>query len=148
MQRFYKKIYLTAGLGLLFVLVSLLSDTWLYPAFYHLYTRSQAERVQKLLVEKQKNTEEFLRATAAIPLPQLQASFKNLYEESNQKHISLYISSADGGIVFYSTNSVFPSKLITTLADSQLQRLNNGYYLQENLISNGLIYIALIPIQY
>src|ERR1017187_8334383 len=148
MHRFFIKQYLIGGLGILFVLISLLSDTWLYPSFYRFYAQGQAQRVQKSLIEKQKEAENFLKTTVAIPLPKLQASFQGLYKLSCDKHIFLYITQIDGSIIYYSTNSVSPVRLLNMPRDSQLQRLSNGYYLQNNIIANGLIYITLIPIQY
>jgi two-component system, NtrC family, nitrogen regulation sensor histidine kinase NtrY len=144
----FRTQFITAITGLLFIIISLISDTWLHPAFYSQYTKGRVFTVQKKLVEKENVAVKFLNTVAAIPVNKLQESFISLYNQSKEKHILLYILRFDGGIVYYSTNSVFPSKILAAPSDSALQRLANGYYLQKNISANGLIYISLIPVQY
>jgi len=140
--------YIVGGIGIIFITISLLCDTWLYPYLYQSYTSGRAEKVQKLLVEKQKEAEEYLESVIKIPLPELPQAFQKLHEESDKNHVLLYIKRIDGGFIYYSTNSVFPGAILTSPADSEVQHLSNGYYFQSNIAANGLVYISLVPIQY
>ena len=134
--------------GILFISISLLSDTWLYPFLYNQYIKNQAENVQHALLEKQKEADNLLQSAAAIPKNKLASGFNNLNDACRKAHILLYIKRIDGGFIYYSTNSVFPQNIVFSATDSELQHLPNGYYLQNNLMINGLIYIALVPVQY
>ena len=140
--------YICGAIGILFILVSLLSDTQLYPYFYKAYTEGRAKSVQHLLVEKQKEAEKYLISVVKIPPNELPNAFNKLYDESSKNHILLYIRRLDGRYVFYTTNSVFPETVLISPTDSELQHLANGYYFQSNIAANGLVYIALIPVQY
>ncbi len=140
--------YISGIVGILLLVISLLSDTWLYPNISQAYAKSQAKHVQHSLLEKQKEADNLLQTVAAIPLNKLQSSYNQLYDNSNSAHILLYIKRIDGGFVYYSSNSVFPQTVVFSATDSELQHLPNGYYLQNNLLANGLIYIALVPVQY
>src|SRR6185437_13764476 len=140
--------YIFGIIGIICIAISLLSDTWLYPYFYRTYTESHANSVQRLIIKKQKEAENFLLSVAKIPPGQLPGAFKSLNDESNKNHILLYIRRIDGGFIYYSSNSVFPQTLLISPADSEVQRLSNGYYFQSNISANGLIYITLVPIQY
>lgn len=140
--------YICGAIGILFILTSLLADTQLYPYFYKAYTEGRARSVQHLLVEKQKEAENYLISVAKIPSFELPNAFNKLYDESNRNNILLYIRRLDGRYVFYTSNSVFPETVLISPADSELQHLANGYYFQVNIAAHGLIYIALIPVQY
>ncbi len=140
--------YISGAIGILFIVISLLSDTWLYPYFYKEYAKGKAESVQKSLLQKQKTAQGLLQTIAAIPINRLQPAFDKIHNEGSDNHILLYIKRLDGGFVFYSNNLVFPQTILFSAADSELQHLPNGYYLQDNIISNGLIYISLVPVQF
>ncbi len=140
--------YICGAIGVLCILASLLSDTQLYPYFYKNYTEGQSKSVQHLLVEKQKEAENYLISVAKIPPNELPKAFNKLYDESSKNHILLYIKRLDGRYFFYASNSVLPETVLISPADSELQHLANGYYFQSNIAANGLVYIALIPVQY
>jgi len=143
----YKR-FLPGIIGILLVIISIISDTWLHPFLYENYSKGRISQVQNALLDKEKEASAFLHRAASLSPGQLQASLMPLYEESHQRHILFYITRIDGALVYYSTNSVFPSHILNLPVDSQLQHLANGYYLQQNIASGSMVYIALIPVQY
>jgi two-component system, NtrC family, nitrogen regulation sensor histidine kinase NtrY len=142
-----QKNNISGAAGLLLIFISLISSTWLYPLIYNLHVQDQVSQVRNAVIQNEKEADKFLRNTAVIPLSGLASAYPALYDESHQKHLPLYITRLDGGIVYYSANSVFPSRILLSNKDSELQKLPNGYYLQKNISANGLIYIVLIPVE-
>jgi len=148
MRRLIQKQYIFGVLGILCILISLLADNWLRPALYKSYTSESSELVQHAVIAKEKEADSFLIKASKITPVKLPNAFEKLYDESKQHHILFYITRIDGTIIYYSNNSVFPTRILISPLDSELQHLPNGYYLQKNIAANGLIYVELIPVKY
>jgi two-component system, NtrC family, nitrogen regulation sensor histidine kinase NtrY len=140
--------YIIGGAGLLFIFISIIANTWLYPFLFNIHTLSQVSEVRTSVTIKERDADIFLKKIASIPLSKLESEYTDIYNDSKVNHIRIYITRLDGGIIYFSSNSVFPSKILLLRNDSELQKLANGYYLQRNIIANGLVYIALVAVQY
>jgi signal transduction histidine kinase len=132
--------------GILFLGLSLVLDSVALPWLTSFYVNQKLHWIQQDILDKEHTADKMLANLASMPPEKLFRQQREIYRQSNDKHIFLYIIQ-DAQLRFWTTNTAAPQK-IQADAFSHLQQLGNGKYLQKNILRGNVAYIALIPIEY
>jgi len=142
-----KKKLLLGAIGLILLLAGLGADGVFHPRLEKIYLKTKLANAQKNLWQKEQLATELIQNVSVESQAKLNSQYDSLFALTKKEQISFYIYSG-AKLVFWTTNSVFPKFSIPSDENLFLQKLDNGLYLQKNLLHNNLIYVVLIPVQY
>jgi signal transduction histidine kinase len=128
------------------MLLALLLDGVLMPQFSEFYLNRKMGLAQHALLSKEKQADEMLAGLKDKSLTDIFRMQQDLYKDCRSKEIYLYIFE-NNSLLYWTSNAVFPQKTIPGV-DATVQKLNNGTYLQKNIIRGNVSFIVLVPILY
>jgi len=147
LKNLLKNRLLIGAVGLILLLAALGADGILHPRLEKVYLKIKLANAQKNLWHKEEVATQLIENVSVESPAKLNSQYDSLFELTKKEEISFYIYSG-AKLIFWTTNSVFPKFSYPTDENLFLQKLDNGVYLQKNLLHNNLIYVILIPVQY